>query len=236
VVTGYQGGTPNPLADYWILHQSDAHAWDEVWIQPKGWVRIDPTAAIAPGRVESGLADPARAADASADRWRSGAPWLANVRFSVDVMREIWRERILDFDQESQRKLLESLRIPEPDGEKLVLVLAAAMALVLGWLTWQVRRELEPPPKDAVIRAYARLCAKLAAAGLPRMPHEGAESYAARVARRRPELAPVITALCRQYSALRYAAAPPRPGADRAFEAGVRAFRPLKRRDSPASS
>jgi hypothetical protein len=181
------------------------------------------------------LADPARAADASADRWRAGSPWLVNIRFSVDMLREIWRERILDFDQDSQRKLLELLHVPEPDGEKLVMVMAVAMALVLGWLTWQVRRELEPPPKDAAIRAYMRLCAKLAAAGLPRMPHEGAETYASRVAGRRPDLANAVTALCRLYSALRYTARP-RPGADRAFEAGVRAFRPLKRRDSPASS
>ena len=61
VVTGYQGGTLNPFGDYWILRQSDAHAWNEVWIEGRGWVRIDPTAAIAPGRVERGLADVATA-------------------------------------------------------------------------------------------------------------------------------------------------------------------------------
>ncbi len=54
VVTGYQGGTFNRFADYWILRQSDAHAWDEVWIDGRGWLRVDPTAAIAPNRVEHG--------------------------------------------------------------------------------------------------------------------------------------------------------------------------------------
>ncbi len=117
------------------------------------------------------------------------------------------------------------LRIPEPDGQKLVLLLAAAMTLVLCWLTWQVRRELAPQSKDLAARAYARLCAKLAAAGLPRLPHEGAEAYAQRVARRRPDLAASVTALCRQYSYLRYAA--PSSGVTLGqFEAAVRAFRP----------
>src|SRR5690606_2255296 len=55
VVTGYQGGEYNPLGDYLIVRQSDAHAWSEVWIDAKGWVRVDPTAAVAPERIESGI-------------------------------------------------------------------------------------------------------------------------------------------------------------------------------------
>jgi transglutaminase-like putative cysteine protease len=225
VVTGYQGGTPNPFADYWIVRQSDAHAWDEVWIGGRGWMRIDPTAAIAPQRVEGGLTDAANADDALASRWRRKSPWFADARLRLDYLREVWRERILDFDQDSQRKLLEMLQIPEPDGQKLVMVLAGAMFLVLCWLTWQVRRELDPQSTDSAVRAFRRLCAKLAAAGLPRLPHEGAEAYAARVARQRPDLAHAVTALCRQYSSLRYAA--PSTGVTLGqFEAAVRVFRP----------
>ena len=70
---------------------------------------------------------------------------------------QLWRERILRFDQDSQNDLLELLHIPEPDGQKLVMVLAAVLTLGIAWLTWQVRRELDPPPKDPLIRAYARL-------------------------------------------------------------------------------
>jgi protein-glutamine gamma-glutamyltransferase len=227
VVTGYQGGTQNPYADYWIIRQSDAHAWNEVWIAGRGWVRVDPTAAIAPQRVERGLTDATNAEGALASRWQSKAPWFAGARLRLDAVREIWRERILDFDQDSQRKLLETLRIPEPDGQKLVVLLAAGMALVLIWLTWQVRRELDPQAKDAVLRAYNRLCAKLSAAGLPRLAHEGAEAYAARVAAQRPDLAITVSALCRQYSTLRYA--PSSEAVTRTeFEAAVRTFQPNK--------
>jgi transglutaminase-like putative cysteine protease len=228
VVTGYQGGTLNPYGDYWILRQSDAHAWNEVWIEGRGWVRIDPTAAIAPQRVERGLADVATADESVASPWQIRTRWFSGLRLRFDAVKELWRERILDFDQESQRKLLQFLKIPDPDGQKLVMVLALAMALVLGWLTWQVRRELKVSSKDETARAYARLCAKLASAGIARMPHEGPEAYALRVARRRPDLAGSVTDLCRQYSFLRYAA----PTANvtlSQFQAAVRAFKAKER-------
>jgi transglutaminase-like putative cysteine protease len=227
VVTGYQGGTFNRFADYWILRQSDAHAWDEVWIDGRGWLRVDPTAAIAPNRVEHDMSDAVGADEPLASRWQRRTPWLADTRLRLDALRQLWRERILLFDQDSQRQLLVSLHIPEPDGQKLVMVLACALALVLGWLTWTVRREVDPARRAPLIRAYARLCAKLAAVGLPRQAHEGAEDYAARVARSRPDLEPVVTALCRRYTALRYADSPARVTVKQ-FAAAVRAFRPAR--------
>jgi transglutaminase-like putative cysteine protease len=230
VVTGYQGGTFNRFANYWILRQSDAHAWDEVWIDGRGWLRIDPTSAIAPERVEHDLSDAASADERLSSRWQRRTPWLADARLRLDALRELWRERILLFDQDSQQKLLEWLRIPEPDGQKLVILLTVALTLVLCWLTWAVRREVDPARKEPLIRAYSRLCGKLTAAGIPRLPHEGAEDYAARVAARRPDLGPAVTGLCRQYSRLRYAAAARITVGQ--FDAAVRAFRPRDFRGS----
>jgi hypothetical protein len=103
-------------------------------------------------------------------------------------------------------------------------VLAAALGLVFAWLTWQVRRELNPHSTDLAARTYAKLCAKLAAAGVPRRAHEGAESYAARVAAVRPDLAADVEALCRYYSNLRFA--PPAGLSAARFKALVRSFRP----------
>jgi transglutaminase-like putative cysteine protease len=225
VVTGYQGGTFNRFSDYWILRQSDAHAWTEIWIDGRGWLRIDPTTAIAPSRVEHGLSDAANADEPLSSRWQRRTPWLADTRLRLDALRQLWRERILLFNQDSQQKLLEWLNIPEPDGQKLVLVLAAALSLVLAWITWSVQRETAPSRKEPLIRAYSRLCAKLAAAGVPRLAHEGAEDYAARIAQHRPDLGPTVTALCRHYYSLRYTAAPARITIGQ-FDAAVRAFRP----------
>jgi len=88
-----------------------------------------------------------------------------------------------------------------------------------------VRREVVPTRKELLIRIYSRLCAKLAAVGLARLPYEGAEAYAGRVALQRPDLALAVNELCRQYSALRYAAVPA-PVTVGDFEAAVRDFRP----------
>jgi transglutaminase-like putative cysteine protease len=226
VVTGYQGGTFNRFSDYWILRQSNAHAWDEIWIDGRGWIRVDPTASIAPQRVERDVSDSVSADTATISHWRGHARWLADARLRFDALRELWRERVLTFNQDSQERLLEMLHIPDPDGEKLVMVLAAALAGVFVWLTWQVRRELDPHSPDLAVRSYARLCAKLAAVGIPRRTHEGAESYAARVALARPDLAAQVGALCRYYSNLRFA--PPADLTVAQFRAQVRAFRPQR--------
>jgi hypothetical protein len=237
VVTGYQGGTFNRFAGYWILRQSDAHAWNEVWIDGRGWLRVDPTSAIAPERVERGLNDIVAAGEPLSSRWQQRTPWLTDTRLRLDALRLLWREQILGFDQSSQEKLLGFLHVPEPDGQKLALVLAGSLISGMAWLTWQVRRGLKPRTRDPVSRAYERLCRRLAAVGVQRMPYEGAEAFAGRVAAERPELGPAVSALCRRYSALRYAAAPPAAAAA-TFIAGVRAFRPgrLRLRGSRGSS
>jgi len=243
VVTGYQGGTYNRFADYWILRQSDAHAWDEVWIEGHGWTRVDPTTAIAPERVERGLNDIVAAENsAQFSRWQQRTPWLGDLWLRLDALRLLWRERILRFDQSSQERLLELLHIPEPDGQKLALVLAACLILGMTWLTWQVRRELSIRPRDPLQRAYGRLCRRLKSVGCERMPSEGPEAYAARVSHLRPDLAAPVMALCREYSTLRYGAgvaagtgaqAGAGVAATNKFAAAVRRFRP---RGSRASS
>jgi transglutaminase-like putative cysteine protease len=227
VVTGYQGGTFNRFADYWIVRQSDAHAWDEIWIDGRGWLRVDPTSAVAPARVEQGADEAMNGDEPQTSRWQRGSPWLRDARLRLDALRQMWREQILFFDQNSQQKMLEWLRIPEPDGQKLVLVLAGALSVVLCWLTWQVRREIDPTRKALLIRAYARLCAKIAALGIARRPHEGAEDFAVRVAQHRPDLGPAVVELCRHYSRLRYTAATSQVAIGE-FDAAVRAFRPRR--------
>jgi transglutaminase-like putative cysteine protease len=225
VVTGYQGGTYNRFADYWILRQSDAHAWTEVWIDGRGWTRVDPTAAIAPERVGHGLADLVTAGAPLVSRWQQRTPWFADARLRLDALGLLWRERILRFDANSQDALLAWLHIPTPDGQKLALVLAVCLMAGMSWLTWTVRRELVVRPADPLRRAFDRLCRRMAAIGIDRPPHEGAEAFAARVSRLRPDLEAPITALCREYSRLRYGTLA--PGADAGgFWAAVRKFKP----------
>jgi len=229
IVTGYHGGTYNPYAGYWIVRQSNAHAWDEIWIAGRGWVRVDPTAAIAPARVEAGL-DSTLAAEPLGLGIRARVPWITDLRLRLDALGQLWRQRFLNFNQVAQLSLIERLGIAEPDAQKIVLVMAAGLMLAFAWLVWQLRREERAEPRDPAVVAYRRLCRRLAAIGLARRPHEGAEGYAARVGQARPDLAAAVAALCASYSRLRYAQPSPEHGADLdALVARTRAFRPRRR-------
>jgi protein-glutamine gamma-glutamyltransferase len=233
VVTGYHGGTYNPYAGYWLVRQSNAHAWDEIWIVGRGWQRIDPTAAIAPARVEAGL-DGGLAAEQLGLGISARVPWLTDLRLRLDALGQVWRQRFLRFNQVAQLSLVERLGIEEPDAQKIVLVMAAGLVLAFAWLVWQLRREQRAEPSDPAVLAYRRLCRRLAAIGLARRPHEGAEGYAARIGRARPDLAAAVAALCGRYSRLRYAQASPEHGAElEAFVAGARTFRPRRRPPEP---
>jgi hypothetical protein len=158
--------------------------------------------------------------------------WLADWRLRLDALGEMWRERILRFDEASQDSLLERFGIEQPDSQKIVTVMTVAIVLAFAWLMWQVRREQRPAQRDPLVRAYGRLCTKLAAAGLPRRMHEGAEAFAARVALERPDLADAVRALCGRYSQLRYGASFPASEYPRdaleSYAAEVRAFRPRR--------
>jgi protein-glutamine gamma-glutamyltransferase len=226
VVTGYQGGTFNRFAGHWVIRQSDAHAWDEAWIEGRGWVRFDPTAAVAPERTERGAE---AILDESPDEWRwyNLTPWLADLRLRMDALRDRWRRSVLNYNSDAQMSLLEQLGVPQPDPQKLILTMAAALSLALVWLAWQVHKTLLPQRDDPLLRGLARIEKKLAAVGLPRAPTEGASTYARRVAAARPDIAATTTALLQRYVRLRYELTADADAA-RGFERAARRLRVSK--------
>ncbi len=222
VVTGYQGGTYNRFAGYWIVRQSDAHAWNEIWLQSRGWVRADPTAAIAPERIERGSEALYGMDSAAAGTW---SPLLEEFGLRMDAMRQLWREAILRFDQGSQMSLLRSLHIPEPDAQKLALLLAAALACTSVWLSWQLQSGLRSRHTDPAAIAFARLRKKLQTKGIAERPSETALELAARVRLQRPDLAERVGELCRQYNELRYGRSGVAAHAIRQYADAVRRFK-----------
>ena len=93
IVTGYHGGTYNPYAGYWIVRQSNAHAWDEIWIAGEGWLRVDPTSAIAPDRVEPGLDGTPAMERGPAGVSRAASPGITDLRLRLDALGQTWRQR-----------------------------------------------------------------------------------------------------------------------------------------------
>ncbi len=227
VMTGYQGGEDNPLGDYFIVRQSDAHAWSEVWLRGRGWVRVDPTAVIPPGRIEN-PADLARIDPAYAARTREAPDWAKRlwrkVGFGWDRVNNTWNQWIIGYDQGAQRTFLSRLGLENVDWQRMVGLLFGGLALVVAVIALQLFRR-RPVRRDAVGEAYARFCRKLARRGLPRKPAEGAQDYSQRVIPRRPELAAQIQHITLLYQRLRYARTTPRDGL-RHLRQAVRRFRP----------
>jgi transglutaminase-like putative cysteine protease len=204
VVTGYQGGEWNPIGGYLVIRQSDAHAWAEVWIDGRGWRRIDPTAIVAPERLRRGILDILPDAVSGSTRLVHASPLLARLLQGWDALNTAWNERIVKFDFNMQLGILERLGLHSADWTALVAALGSGLVGWLAWIAWHIGRSAGPRPADRLARAYVRLCKKLERAGVAREVYEGPLDYAARIARRRPDLAPHARLLLTRYAHLRY--------------------------------
>mgnify|MGYP003576049571 CR=1 FL=1 len=164
VATGYQGGSANPVDGYWVVRQSDAHAWAEVWLERRGWVRVDPTAVVAPGRTGSSqrLVQPRGPIAAAVD---SVSPDLAQlVRASWEAMNNGWNQWVLNYTQSRQLDLLRRLGFQSPDWFDLARVLLIAVVLVaLAAALWSWWDRLQ---HDPWLRLLSRARKRLGHAGL----------------------------------------------------------------------
>ena len=214
VVTGYVGGYRNPYGGYWIVRNSDAHAWAEVWLPGRGWTRIDPTAAVAPERIYDTLADRAR-------RSPGGLQALAPVFDMGDWLRRGWNDLVLGFDAGRQQRLLRAFGGRDLGSGQLVLLFGLVAGVALAAMLWLVARgERE---RDPVLRAWHRLGARYARLGLARRRHETASDWAARVVALRPRSAGLVV-LSARFSDWRYAGG--QAGDARALLRDLRAHRP----------
>jgi len=205
VVTGYQSGEFNQLGNYLIVRQADAHAWSEVWLENRGWVRVDPTAAVAPNRVEQGIVNALPAGEALPGFLREPSPWMKQLKFSWDAFNNSWNQWVLGYDQERQVTFFARLGFGILSWQDLVLYLLIGLSGIFGLLAlFTLRRRALVQGK--VERTYARFCARLGQAGIVRDPAEGPLDFAARAKTLRPDLAPHIEAITRLYVALRYGA------------------------------
>lgn len=204
VVTGYLGGEWNPVGQYWLIKQSDAHAWSEVWLEGRGWTRVDPTGVVAPERLQRGLYDFLPDAASLAHRFSRDVSWIRQSLLTWDAVNAWWRTRVIEYDLRSQLRLLDKLGFDAPDWTYLGVILAFASALWLGWIAWVSRGSVLLRRGDALAQAYATLSERLGRVGLPRLPAEAPLTYANRVSEERPDLARTTRELIDRYTALRY--------------------------------
>jgi protein-glutamine gamma-glutamyltransferase len=206
IVTGYQGGEVNPFNNELIVRQADAHAWTEIWLEGKGWVRVDPTAAVSPLRVEGGVnaaLGPIGAMSSFIAADRLGV--LAKARFAWQMINSQWDQWVVGYNVDKQRQFLAQLGLgAQVDWRTLALWLVGGSFLVGGLMALGLLIRDLPKRGEASLVAWRRFCAKLAAAGLARASHEGPLDYLARVVQARPELAEAASDITRRYVDARY--------------------------------
>ena len=228
VVTGYLGGIWNRYGEYLYITQSDAHAWAEVWLDDRGWIRIDPTAVVAPGRLTEELDELLPSATAGG-RLLLNSPWIVNTVQAWQGLNAWWQDEFIGFNFARQLGLLGRLGIRNHDLQALALLLAAGAGIWLALIAWGLRPRAQPGADDGLSRSWRALEKKLRRLAPPRAAYECPTDYAARVGRAHPELSATLAALARRYARLRYG---PAAGAAQ-LEQFRRAVRLLRLRHRP---
>ena len=202
VVTGYLGGELNPVDNFFIVRQSSAHAWAEIWIANEGWIRIDPTAAIDPTRVEANVAgnlvdgDPGGAGGGTIN-------WLQVLGYRWDALENSWNQWVLGYTPGQQRELLSSIGLSNTSWQRITILLIIVMATLLLTLTlWLLRTR--PAPADPTWKLWQKALRHLEKHGVRTRTWETPLALAKRLQTERPELAEPVLAIARLVCAARY--------------------------------
>ncbi len=231
VVTGYQGGERNALDGYFVVRQSDAHAWAEVWLAGRGWVRVDPTGAVAPGRIGAlqRLQAP-RGAIAGALLGTLSPDLTLRLRAAWDAANNGWNQWVLNYTQSRQLNLLRSIGFDAPGWEDLTYLLLGIVVLssLLGaaWTRWERSRQ------DPWLRLLARAALRLQKAGVTLAPNSTPRAVATQLAAQRDANDPRVAALLDWLLRLeeqRYAAPPQRGGSLATLQAEFKQLQPVTR-------
>ncbi len=206
IVTGYQGGTLNEKGKFLSIRQYDAHAWTEVWLENQGWIRIDPTASVAPDRVEKNL----EAAVEKEGSFLEGKvfsmakyKWLNSLKNKLDSTQYAWRRFVLSYDNETQKSLLKRL-FGEITVHKIATVVGAFFVVII--LFWSIflglgRKSAKEAQEHQI---YRRFCALLAKHGVNREPSQTPQTFSQYASKQLPQLAGDINSFSQLYSELCY--------------------------------
>ncbi|MEC5388190.1 DUF3488 and transglutaminase-like domain-containing protein [Uliginosibacterium sp. H3] len=206
VVTGYQGGEFNPIDSTLVIRQSDAHAWAEVWIAERGWLRVDPTAASFPSRIEDGIAASLPASDVLPLAVRNQLSWLRTLRYRWEALGNAWNQWVLGYNAQRQMELMQKLGITNPDWKLLASLMASTAGVWLLWLVW--RHFPKRQRLDALDRNWQRFCQRMARLGLPRDPWESPIDYAKRLGIAKPPYRESFDSIAEFYATHRFGKTP----------------------------
>jgi len=231
VIAGYLGGERNPYADFIVVQQIHAHAWVEVWLPNRGWIRIDPTSTVAPERVEMGPAGALQAEELpdslSEGRYAGLHSFRLTVRYGWEAINNQWDIWFSGYSYLEQQAFLEKLGMKTGTFfgrvKALLLLIGMILVLVIVFLIWQFRKAATP--RDITQMAYVKFCAKLDSIGISRAPAQGPDDFAKKVRSIKKSLAPQVDEITGLYARIRYAGETDKHVVQR-FKTRVRQFDP----------
>jgi protein-glutamine gamma-glutamyltransferase len=214
VVTGYQGGELNAVGDFLEIKQADAHAWAEVWLDKQGWVRFDPTAAIAPERIEKNI-DIARLVPGGLISYAlpsSGQAAFSLLKQARQLWNNVdynWQRWVINYNNANQASFLSSLGIE--DFKTMVYWMMGIVGIITGILSLFLFHQ-KPKPTDRTLIVYNRFLKKIAKAGLTKSTGEGARDFAERIKLKLPEQVDYIEEITVAFINQRYGRKPAEEG------------------------
>ena len=219
IVLGYQGGEVNPMGDYLTVRQADAHAWTEVWLRGRGWYRVDPTAAVAPERIEMGRYG--AMLDGIGESWGLTAPsqWAYRLEMAWDAMNAKWNEWILAYGPENQGLFMRWLGMDDPDWRQMMLTLIGISIVLIALVSLHLMMRYRPPRKDEAARLYRKF---VRATGVELQAGETPLAYSARLATEKYDISGAAADITNLYLDTRYG--PPDPGAIPELRTAVSGF------------
>lgn len=198
VVTGYAGGYQNPYGNYWVLYRKDAHAWNEVWLENEGWVRIDPTAAVAPENILDTFES------AAGTESYFGEQSLFSPFFDYgDFIKSRWNDWVVGFNAGRQESLFKGLGMQQIQRWQL-LVLLMAVSAALSYALFLFLNRIARPKRDPMEAAWQKLLLRLERRGFGKRAHETALDFTKRIEGKAPWSAE-LTDLGARYTQWRYA-------------------------------
>jgi transglutaminase-like putative cysteine protease len=206
VIVGYQGGEWNDNGNFLSVRQYDAHAWTEVWLDNQGWVRFDPTAMVAPQRIEHNLqtAMDEEGSFLEAQTFSlSKNQWLVSLRQRIDATQYAWRRFVLSYDSDSQTRLLKRL-FGDLSVQQIALLVGGLFAAIIVLWVMVLGLGKKHVSIAAEHQLYRRFCDFLEQQGIVREPSQTPEAFSQVAMAQLPQLSSEIKTFTEVYSALCY--------------------------------
>jgi hypothetical protein len=207
VVTGYQGGELNKVGYFLEIRQADAHAWAEVWLENKGWVRVDPTAAVAPERIEQNVNIDQLIAGGLinytplSEKAQQTLDWLKQSQQLWHNLDYSWQRWVINYDNRHQANFLSSIGIA--NLKAMLYWMVGLMSLLTATVSLFLLHQKQTT-SDPVVHLYQSYCKKLAKHQLHKADNEGAKDFAERVKNQLPQYATAIDQLTELFIKLHY--------------------------------